>query len=84
MRSAVVPGIGSSCDGTGAGPGRDGRPPGHAVASGMDEHARFHGLASGIGAVAFTTGPGLPDMRRASHTRREQGHNRTSCAHLPT
>ncbi|WP_186780282.1 hypothetical protein [Streptomyces salinarius] len=43
MGSAVVLGIESSCDETGAGLVRDGRLLGHAVASSMDEHARFGG-----------------------------------------
>ncbi|WP_405621112.1 tRNA (adenosine(37)-N6)-threonylcarbamoyltransferase complex transferase subunit TsaD [Streptomyces sp. NBC_00076] len=84
--SPIVLGIESSCDETGAGLVRDGRLLGHAIASSMDEHARYSGVVpeiaarahvhsvrpviqrvnqaglalSDIGAVAVTTGPGLP------------------------
>ncbi len=60
----VVLGIESSCDETGAGLVRDGRLLGHAVASSMDEHARFGGVVPEIAARAhlhsFT-----PVVRRA-------------------
>ncbi|MGW1073772.1 tRNA (adenosine(37)-N6)-threonylcarbamoyltransferase complex transferase subunit TsaD [Streptomyces sp. NPDC002537] len=52
MRSPVVLGIESSCDETGAGLVRDGRLLGHAVASSMDEHARFGGVVPEIAARA--------------------------------
>ncbi|MEV5918544.1 tRNA (adenosine(37)-N6)-threonylcarbamoyltransferase complex transferase subunit TsaD [Streptomyces griseoincarnatus] len=52
MRSAVVLGIESSCDETGAGLVRDGRLLGHAVASSMDEHARFGGVVPEIASRA--------------------------------
>ncbi|MFD9588950.1 MULTISPECIES: tRNA (adenosine(37)-N6)-threonylcarbamoyltransferase complex transferase subunit TsaD [unclassified Streptomyces] len=91
MGSTVVLGIESSCDETGAGLVSDGRLLGHAVASSMDEHARFGGVVpeiaarahlhalrpvvrqalddaglrlSDVGAVAVTTGPGLPGALR--------------------
>ncbi|MFG2437247.1 tRNA (adenosine(37)-N6)-threonylcarbamoyltransferase complex transferase subunit TsaD [Streptomyces sp. NPDC048508] len=91
MRSTVVLGIESSCDETGAGLVSDGRLLGHAVASSMDQHARFGGVVpeiaarahihalrpvvrqalddaglrlSDVGAVAVTTGPGLPGALR--------------------
>ncbi|WP_432015021.1 tRNA (adenosine(37)-N6)-threonylcarbamoyltransferase complex transferase subunit TsaD [Streptomyces cucumeris] len=48
----VVLGIESSCDETGAGMVRDGRLLGHAVASSMDEHARFGGVVPEIAARA--------------------------------
>ncbi|MFD8998780.1 tRNA (adenosine(37)-N6)-threonylcarbamoyltransferase complex transferase subunit TsaD [Streptomyces abikoensis] len=51
-RSPVVLGIESSCDETGAGLVRDGRLLGHAVASSMDEHARFGGVVPEIAARA--------------------------------
>ncbi|GAA2063523.1 tRNA (adenosine(37)-N6)-threonylcarbamoyltransferase complex transferase subunit TsaD [Streptomyces albiaxialis] len=50
--SVVVLGIESSCDETGAGLVRDGRLLGHAVASSMDEHARFGGVVPEIAARA--------------------------------
>ncbi|ALV53511.1 tRNA threonylcarbamoyl adenosine modification protein TsaD [Streptomyces sp. 4F] len=52
MGSAVVLGIESSCDETGAGLVRDGRLLGHAVASSMDEHARFGGVVPEIASRA--------------------------------
>ncbi|WP_407288782.1 tRNA (adenosine(37)-N6)-threonylcarbamoyltransferase complex transferase subunit TsaD [Streptomyces sp. BP-8] len=64
MGSPVVLGIESSCDETGAGLVREGRLLGHAVASSMDEHARFGGVVPEIAARAhvhsFT-----PVVRRA-------------------
>ncbi|WP_442802861.1 tRNA (adenosine(37)-N6)-threonylcarbamoyltransferase complex transferase subunit TsaD [Streptomyces sp. CB01201] len=48
----VVLGIESSCDETGAGLVRDGRLLGHAVASSMDEHARYGGVVPEIAARA--------------------------------
>ncbi|MEU9380085.1 tRNA (adenosine(37)-N6)-threonylcarbamoyltransferase complex transferase subunit TsaD [Streptomyces sp. NPDC048279] len=87
MNSPVVLGIESSCDETGVGLVRDGRLLGHALASSMDEHARYGGVVpeiaarahvhalrpviqraldeaglrlTDVGAVAVTTGPGLP------------------------
>ncbi|MFJ5116993.1 tRNA (adenosine(37)-N6)-threonylcarbamoyltransferase complex transferase subunit TsaD [Kitasatospora sp. NPDC088548] len=50
--SPVVLGIESSCDETGAGLVRDGRLLGQAVASSMDEHARFGGVVPEIAARA--------------------------------
>ncbi|MEH0430327.1 hypothetical protein QBB34_29235 [Streptomyces stelliscabiei] len=44
MGSPIVLGIESSCDETGTGLVRDGRLLGQAVASSMDEHARFGGV----------------------------------------
>ncbi|MEU2950141.1 tRNA (adenosine(37)-N6)-threonylcarbamoyltransferase complex transferase subunit TsaD [Streptomyces xanthochromogenes] len=52
MESPVVLGIESSCDETGAGLVRDGRLLGHAVASSMDEHARYGGVVPEIAARA--------------------------------
>ncbi|MER7679927.1 tRNA (adenosine(37)-N6)-threonylcarbamoyltransferase complex transferase subunit TsaD [Streptomyces sp. NPDC096934] len=52
MGSPVVLGIESSCDETGAGLVRDGRLLGQAVASSMDEHARFGGVVPEIAARA--------------------------------
>ncbi|GGX65430.1 tRNA N6-adenosine threonylcarbamoyltransferase [Streptomyces hiroshimensis] len=52
VRSPVVLGIESSCDETGAGLVRDGKLLGHAVASSMDEHARFGGVVPEIAARA--------------------------------
>lgn len=52
VRSPVVLGIESSCDETGAGLVRDGELLGHAVASSMDEHARFGGVVPEIAARA--------------------------------
>lgn len=64
MGSDVVLGIESSCDETGAGLVREGRLLGHAVATSMDEHARFGGVVPEIAARAhvhsFT-----PVVRRA-------------------
>ncbi|MEU8959017.1 tRNA (adenosine(37)-N6)-threonylcarbamoyltransferase complex transferase subunit TsaD [Streptomyces sp. NPDC048518] len=64
MGSPVVLGIESSCDETGAGLVREGRLLGHAVASSMDEHARYGGVVPEIAARAhlhsFT-----PVVRRA-------------------
>ncbi|WP_414167330.1 tRNA (adenosine(37)-N6)-threonylcarbamoyltransferase complex transferase subunit TsaD [Streptoverticillium reticulum] len=51
-RAPVVLGIESSCDETGAGLVREGRLLGHAVASSMDEHARFGGVVPEIAARA--------------------------------
>ncbi|MFI2238066.1 tRNA (adenosine(37)-N6)-threonylcarbamoyltransferase complex transferase subunit TsaD [Streptomyces chrestomyceticus] len=50
--SPVVLGIESSCDETGAGLVRDGKLLGHAVASSMDEHARYGGVVPEIAARA--------------------------------
>lgn len=52
VSSPIVLGIESSCDETGAGLVRDGRLLGHAVASSMDEHARFGGVVPEIAARA--------------------------------
>ncbi|MFF9114816.1 tRNA (adenosine(37)-N6)-threonylcarbamoyltransferase complex transferase subunit TsaD [Streptomyces massasporeus] len=52
MGSPIVLGIESSCDETGAGLVRDGRLLGHAVASSMDEHARYGGVVPEIAARA--------------------------------
>ncbi|MEV6833350.1 tRNA (adenosine(37)-N6)-threonylcarbamoyltransferase complex transferase subunit TsaD [Streptomyces sp. NPDC051133] len=52
MSSPVVLGIESSCDETGAGLVQDGRLLGHAVASSMDEHARYGGVVPEIAARA--------------------------------
>ncbi|WP_431995176.1 tRNA (adenosine(37)-N6)-threonylcarbamoyltransferase complex transferase subunit TsaD [Streptomyces griseoflavus] len=52
MGSAVVLGIESSCDETGAGLVRAGRLLGHAVASSMDEHARYGGVVPEIASRA--------------------------------
>ncbi|SCK25672.1 N6-L-threonylcarbamoyladenine synthase [Streptomyces sp. WMMB 714] len=52
MASGVVLGIESSCDETGAGLVQDGRLLGHALASSMDEHARFGGVVPEIAARA--------------------------------
>ncbi|MEU8966211.1 tRNA (adenosine(37)-N6)-threonylcarbamoyltransferase complex transferase subunit TsaD [Streptomyces sp. NPDC048491] len=52
MGTPVVLGIESSCDETGAGLVRDGRLLGHAVASSMDEHARYGGVVPEIAARA--------------------------------
>ncbi|MFB7933866.1 MULTISPECIES: tRNA (adenosine(37)-N6)-threonylcarbamoyltransferase complex transferase subunit TsaD [Streptomyces] len=52
MGSGIVLGIESSCDETGAGLVRDGRLLGHALASSMDEHARFGGVVPEIAARA--------------------------------
>ncbi|WP_282700123.1 tRNA (adenosine(37)-N6)-threonylcarbamoyltransferase complex transferase subunit TsaD [Streptomyces sp. CC219B] len=52
MDSSIVLGIESSCDETGAGLVRGGRLLGHAVASSMDEHARFGGVVPEIAARA--------------------------------
>ncbi|MFF8950735.1 tRNA (adenosine(37)-N6)-threonylcarbamoyltransferase complex transferase subunit TsaD [Streptomyces sp. NPDC014940] len=52
MSSPIVLGIESSCDETGAGLVRDGRLLGHAVASSMDEHARFGGVVPEIASRA--------------------------------
>ncbi|MEO3973299.1 tRNA (adenosine(37)-N6)-threonylcarbamoyltransferase complex transferase subunit TsaD [Streptomyces sp. CAU 1734] len=50
--SRIVLGIESSCDETGAGLVRDGVLLGHAVATSMDEHARFGGVVPEIAARA--------------------------------
>lgn len=52
MGSSIVLGIESSCDETGAGLVRDGHLLGHAVASSMDEHARYGGVVPEIAARA--------------------------------
>ncbi|OEU86918.1 O-sialoglycoprotein endopeptidase [Streptomyces abyssalis] len=52
MASGVVLGIESSCDETGAGLVSDGRLLGHALASSMEEHARFGGVVPEIAARA--------------------------------
>ncbi|MET9087889.1 tRNA (adenosine(37)-N6)-threonylcarbamoyltransferase complex transferase subunit TsaD [Streptomyces sp. NPDC004237] len=52
MGSPIVLGIESSCDETGAGLVRDGRLLGHAVASSMDEHARYGGVVPEIASRA--------------------------------
>ncbi|MGF0177041.1 tRNA (adenosine(37)-N6)-threonylcarbamoyltransferase complex transferase subunit TsaD [Streptomyces sp. Marseille-Q5077] len=50
--SPIVLGIESSCDETGAGLVQDGRLLGHALASSMDEHARYGGVVPEIAARA--------------------------------
>ncbi|KOT81597.1 O-sialoglycoprotein endopeptidase [Streptomyces rimosus subsp. pseudoverticillatus] len=57
-------GIESSCDETGAGLVRDGRLLGHAVASSMDEHARYGGVVPEIAARAHVHSL-TPVVRRA-------------------
>ncbi|SDO97702.1 N6-L-threonylcarbamoyladenine synthase [Streptomyces sp. cf386] len=52
MGYRIVLGIESSCDETGAGLVRDGRLLGHALASSMDEHARFGGVVPEIASRA--------------------------------
>ncbi|WP_284436563.1 tRNA (adenosine(37)-N6)-threonylcarbamoyltransferase complex transferase subunit TsaD [Streptomyces sp. TUS-ST3] len=52
MSSPIVLGIESSCDETGAGLVRDGRLLGHALASSMDEHARYGGVVPEIASRA--------------------------------
>ncbi|MFZ4284427.1 tRNA (adenosine(37)-N6)-threonylcarbamoyltransferase complex transferase subunit TsaD, partial [Streptomyces rhizosphaericola] len=64
MGSPVVLGIESSCDETGAGLVRDGRLLGHALASSMDEHARFGGVVPEIAARAHLHSFG-PVVRQA-------------------
>ncbi|MCL6289824.1 tRNA (adenosine(37)-N6)-threonylcarbamoyltransferase complex transferase subunit TsaD [Streptomyces sp. 43Y-GA-1] len=64
MGSPVVLGIESSCDETGAGLVRDGRLLGHALASSMDEHARFGGVVPEIAARAHVHAFG-PVVRQA-------------------
>ncbi|MFB8293841.1 tRNA (adenosine(37)-N6)-threonylcarbamoyltransferase complex transferase subunit TsaD [Streptomyces bacillaris] len=64
MGSPVVLGIESSCDETGAGLVRDGRLLGHALASSMDEHARFGGVVPEIAARAHVHSFG-PVVRQA-------------------
>ncbi|MEV5982923.1 tRNA (adenosine(37)-N6)-threonylcarbamoyltransferase complex transferase subunit TsaD [Streptomyces sp. NPDC052114] len=64
MGSVVVLGIESSCDETGAGLVRDGRLLGHAVASSMDEHARYGGVVPEIAARAHVHAL-TPVVRRA-------------------
>ncbi|MFJ2511362.1 tRNA (adenosine(37)-N6)-threonylcarbamoyltransferase complex transferase subunit TsaD [Streptomyces griseoviridis] len=54
MGSPIVLGIESSCDETGVGLVRKGRLLGHALASSMDEHARFGGVVPEIAARAHT------------------------------
>ncbi|WP_199829162.1 tRNA (adenosine(37)-N6)-threonylcarbamoyltransferase complex transferase subunit TsaD [Streptomyces rimosus] len=60
----MVLGIESSCDETGAGLVRDGRLLGHAVASSMDEHARYGGVVPEIAARAHVHSL-TPVVRRA-------------------
>ncbi|MFH9420056.1 tRNA (adenosine(37)-N6)-threonylcarbamoyltransferase complex transferase subunit TsaD [Streptomyces sp. NPDC017529] len=62
--SPVVLGIESSCDETGAGIVRDGQLLGHAVASSMDEHARYGGVVPEIAARAHVHSL-TPVVRRA-------------------
>ncbi|MEW2292718.1 tRNA (adenosine(37)-N6)-threonylcarbamoyltransferase complex transferase subunit TsaD [Streptomyces sp. NPDC006743] len=64
MGSPIVLGIESSCDETGAGLVRDGRLLGHAVASSMDEHARYGGVVPEIAARAHVHAL-RPVIRRA-------------------
>ncbi|MEV7190508.1 tRNA (adenosine(37)-N6)-threonylcarbamoyltransferase complex transferase subunit TsaD [Streptomyces sp. NPDC093510] len=64
MGSPVVLGIESSCDETGAGLVRAGRLLGHAVASSMDEHARYGGVVPEIAARAHVHAL-TPVVRRA-------------------
>ncbi|MFF1376067.1 tRNA (adenosine(37)-N6)-threonylcarbamoyltransferase complex transferase subunit TsaD [Streptomyces sp. NPDC058308] len=64
MDSPVVLGIESSCDETGAGLVREGRLLGHAVASSMDEHARYGGVVPEIAARAHVHAL-TPVVRRA-------------------
>ena len=52
MGSPIVLGIESSCDETGAGLVQDGRLLGHALASSMDEHARYGGVVPEIASRA--------------------------------
>jgi N6-L-threonylcarbamoyladenine synthase len=52
VSSPIVLGIESSCDETGAGLVRDGRLLGHALASSMDEHARYGGVVPEIASRA--------------------------------
>ncbi|MFD7663138.1 tRNA (adenosine(37)-N6)-threonylcarbamoyltransferase complex transferase subunit TsaD [Streptomyces sp. NPDC059788] len=60
----MVLGIESSCDETGAGLVRDGKLLGHAVASSMDEHARYGGVVPEIAARAHVHSL-TPVVRRA-------------------
>ncbi|MDT0433243.1 tRNA (adenosine(37)-N6)-threonylcarbamoyltransferase complex transferase subunit TsaD [Streptomyces doudnae] len=64
MGSPIVLGIESSCDETGAGLVRDGRLLGHAVASSMDEHARYGGVVPEIASRAHLHAL-RPAIRRA-------------------
>ncbi|MET9014985.1 tRNA (adenosine(37)-N6)-threonylcarbamoyltransferase complex transferase subunit TsaD [Streptomyces olivaceoviridis] len=64
MGSPVVLGIESSCDETGAGIVQEGRLLGHAVASSMDEHARYGGVVPEIAARAHVHA-GRPVVERA-------------------
>ncbi|MFG2224590.1 tRNA (adenosine(37)-N6)-threonylcarbamoyltransferase complex transferase subunit TsaD [Streptomyces sp. NPDC048644] len=64
MGSPVVLGIESSCDETGAGLVQGGRLLGHALASSMDEHARFGGVVPEIAARAHVHAL-TPVVRRA-------------------
>ncbi|ARF56280.1 tRNA (adenosine(37)-N6)-threonylcarbamoyltransferase complex transferase subunit TsaD [Streptomyces gilvosporeus] len=64
MSSPVVLGIESSCDETGAGLVRDGRLLGSALASSMDEHARFGGVVPEVAARAHVHAL-MPVVRRA-------------------
>ncbi|MEU2600745.1 tRNA (adenosine(37)-N6)-threonylcarbamoyltransferase complex transferase subunit TsaD [Streptomyces hirsutus] len=64
LGSGIVLGIESSCDETGAGLVRGGRLLGHAVASSMDEHARFGGVVPEIAARAHVHAL-CPVVRRA-------------------
>jgi N6-L-threonylcarbamoyladenine synthase len=64
MPAPVVLGIESSCDETGAGLVQDGRLLGHALASSMDEHARYGGVVPEIAARAHVHAL-LPVVHRA-------------------
>ncbi|MFF3849274.1 tRNA (adenosine(37)-N6)-threonylcarbamoyltransferase complex transferase subunit TsaD [Streptomyces sp. NPDC002328] len=64
MGSPIVLGIESSCDETGAGLVRDGRLLGHAIASSMDEHARYGGVVPEVAARAHVHSL-RPVVRRA-------------------
>ncbi|MEU9737074.1 tRNA (adenosine(37)-N6)-threonylcarbamoyltransferase complex transferase subunit TsaD [Streptomyces sp. NPDC048002] len=64
MGSPIVLGIESSCDETGAGLVRDGRLLGQALASSMDEHARFGGVVPEIASRAHLQAL-RPVIRRA-------------------
>ncbi|MGI5438621.1 tRNA (adenosine(37)-N6)-threonylcarbamoyltransferase complex transferase subunit TsaD [Streptomyces shenzhenensis] len=64
MRSPIVLGIESSCDETGAGLVAGGRLLGQAVASSMDEHARYGGVVPEIAARAHVHSV-RPVIRRA-------------------
>ncbi|MFI1224966.1 MULTISPECIES: tRNA (adenosine(37)-N6)-threonylcarbamoyltransferase complex transferase subunit TsaD [unclassified Streptomyces] len=74
MGSPVVLGIESSCDETGAGLVRDGRLLGHALASSMDEHARFGGVVPEIAARAHVQAFG-PVVRQVLESAGLRGAN---------